>query len=392
MNYEEALLQLLQTAIRTKLPIGIKSYQYCLDEKVMISSAGTQTKEAFADITLYWEDSSLSRHRIALPFPPDTPLPIHVWQRVRYFDPHSASLDSQTSGHSSIACDQSILALLEKPFSARFSGPLKTTAYIHTRKLASSHGEQKQEIVTEALLQDTSPYANTVYHKRRLPNEQELTYLHEEQLWMRTVGSHVSGPLGQRQEKAFLLFSPDALRAILHSGFAALLTDKRKREHMLPFIRFCADHSRLSVSHDPYRPWSIGTRSLWPDGSLPKKQVLIAPALTELTELPRYYEAASLHVNHPNIGQFHQWLSQQEHVDYVPHVQVQPSFSPYSQEMGWVSCATRFIQGRPTVQGNLTFTFSLAALVASPHLTLIAKVGWDGYGLAIPYRDLVYTP
>jgi len=392
VNNEEALVQLLEKAIRTKLPVGINSYQYCLDEKVSISSDGTQSQEATADITLYWDDSSLSRHRIVLPFPGDTPLPIHMWQRVRYFDPYSASLRSPSSLDSLYACDESILKLMDQPVPPSSFGPWKTTYSIQTRKLARSTGERQQETITEALFQDTSPYLNTVYHKRRLPDEQEMTYLHEEHRWLQVTGNHVSGPLERSREKAFLLLSPQSLRTLLHAGFATLLSDKRKQEHILPFIRYCSDHSSLSVYHDPYQPWSLGTRALWPDGSMPKKQVLIAPTHTELTDLPRYYEAASLHVGHPNIARFHQWLSQQELVDYVPDVQVQPSFSPYSQQLGWDSCATRFIQGRPAIQGNLTFTFSLATLVASPLLTLIAKVGWDGYGLAIPYRDLAFTP
>lgn len=390
MTYEQQLETLLGKAMRTKTnPIGISGYQYCLDERIMLNPGMGRTQEAHADLTLHWEDGSLSRHRLMLPLPVGEELPVQHWRRVRYFDRQRPSRSDESSPRSLHVCDEQILQLAEQPLAYTRKEPWTATYTIHTRKLVNSEGAAKHEIVTEVHLRYDGPYSYSLYHRRKKPDDQELRYLHEEQHWLqahRTVAS------GQIRKDAYLLFSPQAIRTLFHCGLAVFLTDRRKGEHLLPFIRFCADYSQLVVSHDPSKAWSLGSRMLASDGTTPERQLLVAPGHASSSYLPRSFDPASLHLDHPHKARFHPLISAHGQVDYVPHLQVPESFSPYAQQVGWAPFCMRFRNGIPAERGCISFPFSLAALIASPRLTLVSKVGWDGFGLAVPYHDLAHHP
>ncbi|MGC5325560.1 hypothetical protein [Brevibacillus sp. SYSU BS000544] len=89
---------------------------------------------------------------------------------------------------------------------------------------------------------------------------------------------------------------------------------------------------------------------------------------------------------------YQEWMNHQEEILYVPRLhllqagQTQPSFHAYTPE------AYVYTEGLPFAKIPFTFRFRLSAFATPEHEThLVKKVGWSGYGLAVPRRLLEVT-
>jgi hypothetical protein len=392
MNGAELLDHQLKEAKQARnTPVGIASYQYCLDERETIDQCGRATCTAHAKITLYWEDESISRHFLSMPPDSSDALPLERWRAMRYWVRDKRSGTKPVRLPALSVCDETIVSFVRKRSGLPVPDTWKAECTIHRRSFCHSNGSTLRETTTEAFLQPDPLYDLLCYRSRRFPRNVELEYLRTEQSWMARQPLRTVSRIDCEQD-GVALFSPEALRCLLHHGFAKLVTDHRTWEHALPFVRHCASHSPLSVRHDPLAPWSLGSTCLTEDGFASQSTQLLLPGFQGNHSPLSYYQPAALHVDHPHKIRFHQWLPTQKHVYYFPTIQVAETFSPFSLESAWSPHACHFHNGAAVSQGECLLFFSLAALFSSPHITLVSKVGWDGFGLAVPVVDLVMTP
>lgn len=93
-----------------------------------------------------------------------------------------------------------------------------------------------------------------------------------------------------------------------------------------------------------------------------------------------------------SIRLYHEWIHQQAEMVYIPRIHILAATNNQSSLDAFAPEAYVYSQSVPQAKTNLHLRFLVADLLLySRETQLVKKVGWDGYGLAVPSRFLVVT-
>jgi hypothetical protein len=384
LNWSDYLRERLAAEMETPtLPTGLAAFQFCLEERETLTSGGLYHVEQSGTLTLIWQDGSISRHRIAPPAADAEPLPFRQWLKVRCFQRHHRYLAKPPAALPAVpVCDPRVDAWFDTDEAAPCELP-NFTLTRHTRTVEHSRGLMLRTQMTEVLAaaSDRSPFT---YRSRKFPDATELEYLRTEADWFQAMAlTPIPRPL-PIVRSAKLLLSPEAFRQALQNGFMIHLQNGAVRKTALAFAAEMEQRCTLSLRHDPLVPWSLGSCPFSTRGQAAASVRLWRNAAA----LPPDADTAALHWGEAAVP-FYEWLREQPEVIYVPEWRFGSDLPPLSPQPAWVPRAYLFRRGRAVDCGSLFLPGLLAPLLTSPTVEQVRRIGWDGFGLAVPLAHLL---
>ncbi|MBO8162214.1 MAG: hypothetical protein H0Z34_00675 [Brevibacillus sp.] len=381
--------QFCQRLLDDSTSCGISDFQLFYSEEKHLGDETGLKESGRGRLILYWRDGSHSVHLLRHPFPFWTELPLDEWRSVRCPDrPPVPGMAHDASAYPQISMlDPQVAAWVTKykrpsaptPFSLRLA---------HVRQwAANSRGLFLQTEGTEVKMQHVRHGMLISYSSRRYPTAGELEYLQAETEWYDACAP-VQVPQVSLRQNGYMLFSPDAFRTLIDHGLGAHLGSTQGRSLLKAGRDLFRTSMTISISLDPLRPWSLGSRRFTESGSPALPVKLTGTQAAPLETIANHYHRSSLHWQSDKEVAFHRFLAAAEHVYLVSQLYLPERFSPFAPVTAWSLKAVRFHCGRPVQQGALAFPCCLGTLLSSNRLQLVKRVGWDGTGVAVPIGEM----
>jgi len=381
MTLAHALAEQLEDSMRTrKMTLGITSFAIRLTEREQRTSGGEYSHTLFARITLGWQDGSRSEHLLdALP----AELPLEDWKGCRFLSGEETILQPPVR-NTSLVCDEQVPALLrsDKPLWPD-NGYTWTLGY-EQHTCLFSNGHQYREQLTD--VQAHSPdWPVSTYASRRWPSPAEQEYVQTELAWFHRSGMERLSDL-PFPSTTQLLLAPDAWRTIVWSWLTC-----RGGYNRGSLRNMRSDQLFLQLVLDPTVPWSRGSAQLL-EAPFTRQQPVLNLLDIPHSTLFTHAQKNSLHLRHPSVRRWTRVLHQHPHVCLLSQAQVTPLASLDTPAWIWSPRACLFAHGQPVACGPLRLPFRLRQLLTATPSIAVSRVGWDGYGLALPLAELVPSP
>ncbi len=429
MLQPEQLADRLTRAIRHPAHTpGLAAYHLSWTETRSLDSNGA-SEACEVILRLIWQDGCVSLHRVSPSLLADG-LPLAAFSRRRFREDGLRLLAKPQAVPAVSLRDEAIIAALDNgriPIALEgFTGRFR----VQRRTVAQSNGLYLSETATEARFFPQESACPFDSHSRRLPDEALAEYLQSERDWFnrllpasrasksvtphtlffaseatpftraatrhQSTDSHLARERGA-STPVTVLFSPSAVRSLMHAGFGVHLTEADGLPVARRLIEHGSRHAAITLRHDPLRPWSPGSYRFSDEGTPARTVTLFAPghrqpaAFLSCREARRLgippapgYNPLALHWRTGKTLPFRQWLQTDETAICLSRIHLPECCSPFAPQACWSPRAVLFRRSRPEALLDLRFDLSLADLLSSPRLLGVTRPGWDACGLAVP--------
>ncbi|WP_126425926.1 hypothetical protein [Brevibacillus marinus] len=370
---------------------GIADFHLSFAESETLCDDRGRTMEGSGTLTLAWRDGSISVHHLDRSAACWTELPFAEWRQLRFPARQPLRLYRAVQEHPYPRVklfDRQVARLLQNdalpPVPAHFCRKLTRLR----QWAAHSRGMMLEAETTLVELRHRRFAAALTYHSRRYPSAEELAYLATEAKWFTLCAPAdrqlVADP--QAEHDLYLLFSPEAFRALLHHGIAVHLLADASDAAASAVLHWCRS-SQLPLYVDPLRPWSWGSYRFTPSG-LPAAPVALSGPAAGSEPVRDRYDRQSLHWRPNRCQSFNHLLQSVDHFCLVSELHLPERFSPFDPVTLWAPQTIRFHGGRPVLRGMLPLTITLSRLLANRQLLFVERIGWDGTGVAVPNQAM----
>ncbi|QDX95222.1 hypothetical protein EEL31_11725 [Brevibacillus laterosporus] len=367
----------------------LAAFHFYLEEENVLSSS--VKLQYCGELTLIWQDGSISLHVITPALLDQSELPLAKWAAYRFFrSDYRYLVDRDTIYKSPTIYDPLLAEHVKTHTLPELPEGFTATASLLKRTYGDSRHIQIFEQETRLHLHPTfnSPFS---YQFRRLPPKAAREYLQTEAFWFNSfTPSQI--PFYSPTKHTICLLSPTALQRLLLPCFLSPDFQMECRKHPFSFSGF-------EALYDPKRLSGIGSRSFDRRGR-PLSTFSLSTNLNSekkytqlhlLPDLPEDEIALGLVAQANTQVAFHPWLQSQPEVLFIPTLDIPNYYHPLQTEHLFCPQATLFRYGKPVLLSSWLFPVSGLTLFLSKSLISVRKPVWDVPGLAFPALSLEST-
>ncbi|WP_139490003.1 hypothetical protein [Brevibacillus dissolubilis] len=393
----------------------LAAFRYELNESQTMDSAPSgdiagREQAIGGMLTLIWQDGSISLHQLTRELLHADSLPLGEWREQRFLHDGYRYFVKPSKAPLPVVplFDPLIAQAVYRQEMPDLPDGFDATLTVHKRTVTHSKGLQLEDEGTAIRLTPKDLSFPFGHRGRLFPSEREMTYLETEWQWFSRFPLSVSDQLDQVTQETVLLFSPEALGTLIHSGLGVHLTNPASLSLAHSFLEQCATKTSLTLRYDPHVPWALGSQRFSAEGNRTAAVTLLSPVRVEKqVEKPAFlaphdafehklspgpsYSQEALRLAAGTVHHFREWLRLKPEVLYIPTLALPESYAPWAEESAWVPEAFLFKRGRPVCRGAFPLSFSLTSILCATEAELVSKIGWDRPGLALPARLLDST-